>query len=188
MGANTELERRLLRLEHRAEIRNLVGRYCFVIDDRDLEEIAELFTRDARFHSRDGVMDARGREAIMQQFHGRFSALGPGFHYNHDHVIWFDDHDDRQAYGLVSTHAELIRNDRPMWAALRYEDTYRLEDGRWRFADRLLLFFYYLDVEEYARHLGSSERNRAYDQPRPADVPESRPTWQAWHARNRPGG
>jgi hypothetical protein len=180
------LEQRLRRLEAREFIRELVARYCFVIDDRDIDGIGRLFTRDARFRSRDGVMDAIGRDAIIQQFHGRFSVLGPSNHFTHDHIIRFDEQDESRAHGLVSSHAELVRNHETLWAALRYEDEYRFEDGAWRFADRLLGFFYYLPVRDYAELLGKPNRIRAYGEPQAADYPEQLETWKQYH-QNKPG-
>lgn len=178
---NEGMEHRLARLEAREAIRELVARYCLVIDDRDIDGIGRLFTHDARFRSRDGVMDAAGREAIIAQFHGRFAVLGPSNHFTHDHIIWFDG-DDR-ARGLVNSHAEVVRNGETLWAALRYEDEYRFEDGMWKFADRLLGFFYYLPARDYAELMRRPDRMRAYAEPRAADFPESLETWQRYHGR-----
>ena len=118
------LPERIRRLEDREAIRELVARYCLVIDGRDVAGIADCFTADGGFRSRDGVLNARGRAAVVQQFHGRFAALGPTFHFTHDHVIRFDDRDADRAWGIVTSHAELVRNGQPMWVALRYEDEY----------------------------------------------------------------
>jgi ketosteroid isomerase-like protein len=182
------LEARLRRLEDQAEIRQLVSRYCFVVDDRDVDAIADCFVPDGRFRSADGVMDARGRQAIVDQYHGRFAALGPGIHITHDHVIDFDDSDPDRAIGRVSCSAELVRHGKAMLVALRYEDEYwRDTDGRWRFADRLLSFFYYLEPHEYAEGLADPLRNRAYDAPAPADFPERLPSWQRYYAEHPVG-
>jgi hypothetical protein len=70
-----------------------------------------------------------------------------------------------------------------MVTALRYEDTYKRTDGRWHFHDRLLSFLYYLPVEEYAEGLGSRLRMRAYGDQRPADYPESLPTWKEYRSQ-----
>ncbi|RMF11565.1 MAG: nuclear transport factor 2 family protein [Alphaproteobacteria bacterium] len=172
------IEQRVRRLEDRAEIRELVSRYGFVIDDRDVDGIADLFATDATFRSQDAVLGARGRDAIINQFHQRFSVLGMTHHFTHDHIIAFDD--DDHAHGLVSSHAELVRNGVPMLVALRYADKYVREDGRWRFADRFLTFCYYLDVRQYADLLTQRKRMRAYEEPRDADWPEGTPTWQAY--------
>jgi ketosteroid isomerase-like protein len=172
------LEQRLARLEDLEQIRALVARYVFAIDDRDLATVGNLFTRDGRFRSRDGVMDASGREAVLAQFEGRFAALGPTNHFSHDHLVWLDEASSGRARGLVSSHAEVVRNDRPMIVALRYEDAYRREDGAWRFADRLLSFLYYVDVRDYAEVIRTPLRMRAYDRPAPADYPENLDTWR----------
>jgi ketosteroid isomerase-like protein len=183
MNGQLSLEERVRRVEDQLEIRQLVSRYCFVVDDRDLAGMADCFTADGRFRSADGVMDAQGRDAIIEQYHGRFAVLGPGIHVTHDHVVGFDEDDPDRATGKVSCSAELVRHDKPMVVALRYEDEYRRDaDGRWRFADRLLRFFYYLDAREYADGLVSPDRNRAYAEPAPADFPEPLESWQRYYA------
>ncbi len=161
---------RLRKLEALESIRDLAARYVFSVDDRDLKGVAECFAENASFRSRDGRMNAVGRVAIMEQFQQRFSVLGHGAHYTHDHLIRLDD-DANAGEGLVSLHAELIRNGKPMLASLRYEDAYCIEDGRWKFADRLLLFLYYLDTVDYLAHFPGRKRNRAYDEPLDADLP-----------------
>lgn len=164
------LAERIRRLEDRESIRQLVATYGYVIDNRDLPAIGQLFTRDGIFRSRDGVMRAEGRDAVVQQFLGRFAQLGLSVHWTHDHVIWLDPVDPDRATGLVSSHAELMRNGVPMVTAFRYEDIYRREDGEWRFADRLLSFWYYGDVREYPEMLGSELRMRAYGDRRRGDL------------------
>jgi ketosteroid isomerase-like protein len=181
MTADTaSLEARVRRLEDRAAIQDLIARYAVVIDDRDIDGIAALFTAEGSFRSRDGVMAARGREAVLEQFRGRFAALAVSNHFSHDHILEFGEGPDA-ATGLVTAHAEVWRNGRALIAALRYEDSYRREDGRWRFADRLLSFLYYLPVDEYPQGLGDRLRMRAYGDRRPADFPESLPNWQRYH-------
>jgi ketosteroid isomerase-like protein len=137
MPATLSVEQRIARVEDCEAIRHLVARYCFAIDDRDLEVVGTLFAGDGRFRSRDGVMDARGRAAVLEQFEGRFAVLGLSNHFTHDHLIELDPADPDRARGLVSSHAEVVRNGQPMIVALRYADECRREDGAWRFADRL---------------------------------------------------
>ena len=176
-----EIEQRIARLEARTEIRELVARYCFTIDGRDIEGIGQCFTRDGSFRSLDGVMNAIGRDAVIAQFHGRFAVLGPSNHFTHDHIIEFDERDAGRATGLVNSHAEVVRNDEPMLASLRYHDEYCLEEGRWRFRARTLAFFYYLRPLDYRMGLATLLRNRAYQKPQSADFPESLPTWQDYY-------
>ena len=165
------LEARLRRAEDRFDIGQLQARYTIHIDDQNLDEVAPLFAREGRFRSADGVMDAVRREAICAQYRGRFAALGFGFHVTHDHIITLDDTDSDHATGIVSSHAEVVRNGRPMLVAMRYYDDYIREEGAWRFADRLLKFFYYLPVDEYHAALPARDRMRAYGDARDADLP-----------------
>ncbi len=181
------LEQRIARLEARAEIRELVARYCFTVDARDVEGIGGCFTRDGVMRSLDGVMNARGREAVIRQFHDRFAVLGPSNHFTHDHLIEFDPNDADRATGIVNTHAEVVRNGEALIASLRYHDEYLREEGRWRFCARTLSFFYYVKPSEYAPVLRDTLRNRAYAEPRAADFPETLETWQRYH-REHPRG
>jgi ketosteroid isomerase-like protein len=173
-----DIEARVARLEAESQIRGLIARYCFTIDDRDLPAVARLFTDDARVASEDGVMEARGLQAIMDQYHGRFSVLGPGAHYMHDAAIDFSNADPDVATGRVSGHAELWRRNQMMVASLRYRDRYRRTPVGWRFAERIIGFLYYVSVEDYPNILAHADRNRAYDTPRPADFPEVLPSWR----------
>lgn len=179
------MEQRIARLEARVEIRELVARYCFTIDERDIEGIGRCFTRDGSFRSLDGVMNAAGRDAVIAQFHGRFAVLGPSNHFTHDHVIEFDERDAERATGVVNSHAEVVRNNEPMLASLRYHDEYGYEEGRWRFRTRTLAFFYYVRPSDYGEAMGGVLRNRAYPQPQAADFPERLPAWQSYY-RERP--
>jgi uncharacterized protein (TIGR02246 family) len=168
----SELEVRLRRVEDRLAIQELVSAYTFAIDDRDLGRVAALFTEDGRFRSADGVMDARGRAAICEQFRTRFDALGFNFHVTHDLAIEFTGPDE--ATGQVSSHAEVVRTGEAMVTGMRYHDAYRrCSDGGWRFADRCIHFFYYLPVVDYREALKGRGRMRAYGDIRDAELPEA---------------
>lgn len=175
------LEQRLAKLEAKDAIRELVARYGVAIDDRDLDGIAALFTRDGAFRSKDGILNAIGRDAVMDQFRARFAALGPTNHFTHEHIITLDETDGAKATGLVTSHAEVWRDGVAMIAALRYQDLYRVEGGRWRFADRRLSFLYYMPVTEYPDGFGDRLRQRAYGDRRPADYPEALLSWKRVH-------
>jgi len=181
------LEQRIARLEARADIRELVARYCFTIDARDMQGVGECFTESGVFRSLDGAMNAAGREAVVEQFHGRFAVLGPSNHFTHDQSLSFDELDPDRATGLVNAHAEVVRNDAAMWTSLRYHDEYRREAGRWRFQMRSLEFFYYLRPADYAEAMMGPLRNRAYAAPHPADYPENVPSWTAYYLAHSRG-
>ena len=173
------IESRIARLEAESQIRQLIARYCFTIDDRLRDEIAELFAEDATVRSNDGALNATGVDAIMAQYEGRFAALGPGAHYMHDVQIDFVGDGSKEATGRVSGHAELERNGKMMVCAIRYKDRYVNTPKGWKFAERTIGFLYYVPVAEYPNILLSADRNRAYEAPQPADFPEALPNWQA---------
>ena len=170
-----DLEQRIARLEAESQIRQLVARYCFYIDDRLIDGVRTLFTPDATLRSADGVMNATGIDAIIEQYHGRFDVLGPGHHFMHD--IQIDFAGEAEATGRVSGHAELWRNNQMMVTGLRYDDVYRRIDGGWKFAERTIAFLYYVPIGDYPNILGTPDRNRAYAEPKPADFPERLPSW-----------
>jgi uncharacterized protein (TIGR02246 family) len=180
-------ERRLQMLEDREAIRNLVARYGFVIDDRDMDGVADCFTEDGGFSSREGNLGARGRQALIDQFHDRWSVLGPANHIVHQHYIELDPSDPDRATGMVSSHAELVRNGEVQITALRYDDQYRRDpDGRWRIADRMMSIFYYLKPGDYVAKFGDVMRNLTNDEPVAASIPEALDSYRAYYAAHPP--
>ena len=166
------LEARIRHIEDRQAISDLIQAYTFAMDNRDLSWAMDLFTPDGRFRSADGVMDGRGHEAMADQFRRRYASLGFNFHVTHDQHITFVNEDE--ATGLVSSHAEVVRNGEAMVTAMRYHDAYRrCEDSKWRFTDRCIHFFYYMPIADYGEALKGRGRMRAYGDVRDADLPES---------------
>lgn len=185
MANLTALEKRIEQLESREMIKELVAHYGIAIDNRDMDSLTALFTVDAGFSSKDGMLNACGIDAIIEQFHARFAGMGPSNHFVHEHIIRFDDTAAGKASGLVTSHVELVRDSEPMLVALRYEDKYRYDEQTWRFSDRLISIFYYMKVTDYVRCLGEPERMRAYEKPQVADYPESLVTWKNYYTASR---
>lgn len=181
MGTPDDIEKRVKRLEDREEIRTLVARYGLVVDNRDMDTLAEMFTADVSFGSRDGKLE--GRDAVLDMYYARLGETGPSNHFTHDHVIWFEDNKD-EAKGIVTSHVELVRGGEPILIAMRYEDTYRRDDGSWRFAERITSFFYYLKAADYLDLLPMEKRMCASGEPAEADWPEGLPTWQAFQEKS----
>jgi ketosteroid isomerase-like protein len=176
------LARRVRQLEDREQIRDLVARYNWVMDDRDLPGIRDLFSEDVRVSSSDGALESQGRDAVVKMFQGRFEVLGPSLHWAHDHRVWLDDEDPDAGRGLVSLHAEMTRFGVAAISAIRYEDGYRRgEDGRWRFSSRRLSFFYFLDPREYAEVLESPLRVRSSDDHTAGGFPETLESWKRYY-------
>ena len=173
-------EQRLWQLESRVAIDQLIARYGFAVDNRDVDALADCFTPDATVQSLDGVMNSQGRTAIIDMYRGRFAALGPTFHVTHDRIVEFDAADALSATGLVAAHAEVVRNNATMLAAIRYQDRYRHDSGQWRVAERVLGFLYYTPAAQYVDTMKSTLRQRAYGDQRPADWPEALESWQRY--------
>ena len=189
MTDSTDLARQIValraqidRVDSRAKIGELCSAYARACDDRDMEKLASLFTPDCTFKSRDGSRNHTGRDAIIAMYKVRFAALGPTYHWTHDLIVDFDETDPDVARGQLLGHAECFRNGVAMVAAMRYDDVYRRLDGQWRLHERMISYFYYMPVVEYAQGLGSPLRMRAYGDQRPADYPEQLPTWTTWNA------
>ena len=180
MSELDDIKKRLDRIESRTAIGELCTAYAIACDDRDMKTIADIFTEDCVFRSKDGMMVANGRQSILEMYRGRFRVLAASYHWTHDLTVKFDDSNPNHATGLTLGHAEVFRNNEPLIAAMRYEDEYRREDGKWRFSKRSLSFLYYVNVHEYPTALGETDRMRAYGDRRPADYPESLPTWTTW--------
>ena len=172
------IEQRLQRLEDRFTIMDLVARYCDAIDSRDLDRFVGCFTEDAVVRHEDGVMRLDGRDAIRAYYKERFPTYGVTFHYPHSHIVTFGDTDD--ARGVVTAHAEMALDGAAWIAAFRYTDTYRCENGEWRFAERVLACWYYMKLSDLPAGLASDLRKHYRGQQIAAELPESLATYRAW--------
>lgn len=168
-----DLEARIRRLEDIEAIRQLCTAYGIAMDERDMESTREMFTEDAELRSKDGVFAAKGRQAILDTYQGRWDVLGPTYHFVHGQTIEIDPDDPDRATGTLTSHAEVVRNDEPMIVALQYEDVYRRDDGKWKFAEREMGYFYYMPPDRYTEVMRSPNRNLAYGDARPADYPQA---------------
>jgi len=176
-----DLEARVRRLEDRAEILNLIARYYNAVDDRDIDLVADLFCEDGAYGRYNGTDRADGRDEIFTFYTERLKNAGPTFHYPHAHLIEFES--DTRATGVVTAHAEMGVGDELILAGFRYHDRYRKDpDGVWRFEERLTKFFYFMTVEDLARHYSAPERLRWPRDPAPADLPNQLDTWKAFRA------
>ncbi|WP_419925200.1 nuclear transport factor 2 family protein [Candidatus Poriferisocius sp.] len=182
-GAIEGLSERIARLEALEEIRDLVARYGMVVDDRDIEGLADMFTSDAKFGLADGMVANQGRQAVIDFYTERMAAFGATYHYPHSHVIELDSDRPGHATGTVNAHAELALDGRTLVTALRYFDEYRVEDGRWRFVERKVAMIYYMDMADLAEGgLCDDDRKRYFGTVGPSELPESLDTWKKFFA------
>jgi len=178
MSELEDLRRRIDRLEAIDAIRQLVARYGYAADDRDINGIRNMFTEDGCFRAVNGQMEARGIDAVIDMYHARFRGMGHSFHVAHDHIIELQT--ETRATGRVTSHAELIRDGVPHVVALRYEDIYKCVDGTWCFKERAMAFYYYLKVSDYLTAMSGIERMQGIGIPIEADWPEKTPTYRAY--------
>lgn len=184
MAEVDEVSRRLDQLESRALIGELVSSYCIACDDHDMSMLRGLFVPDIKIRSRDRMMDAEGLADVMVMFQNMLAVRGPAFHWTHDRFVHFDPSDPDRATGLVLAHAETTPNGQTCLAAIRYNDVYRRTGGRWMFAERLLNFLYYMPIGDYIEGMRDTHRIRVHGAHKPADYPESLPSWQAFATQN----
>lgn len=178
--APDDLLLRIDRLESRTAIGELCARYCIACDDQDLASLRALFTDDVVVRARNETMNATGLDEVMDMFTAMFAIRGPSFHWTHDRRVGFDPADGDRATGQVLAHAETTPDGRPSIAALRYEDVYRRQAGRWLIARRQLTFLYYTPIADYPDRLGRPERVWAGDRWVKADYPETLGPWAGW--------
>lgn len=176
---SSDLERRIARIEAREAIRELVFDYSVAVDDRDYGRIGQIFCADATFGHADGRDTTEGRDAIVDFYRYRTGLMGPTYHYPHSHRIDFGD--DDHATGTVIAHAELALEGTTYQVGLRYFDTYRREEGTWRFGSRTVAFLYFMPLSDLVDGgLGAPDRKRYPDVgPVTAELPETLATWRA---------
>ncbi len=145
-AADESLAARIRRLEIRAELSDLVARYGLLLDARDWDGAADSFAEAGVLGFHGG--EVAGREALRRFYATRVGAFEFTFHYPHAPVFEITGED--RATGTVTGHAEHGTDGTCLLAAVRYEDEYVLEEGRWRFASRRIHSRYFLDWPEFA--------------------------------------
>lgn len=173
------LEQRIQRLEDRAALDELIGRYSIARDTRDLAGLIGFFTPDAEFHRAGAVV--RGREEITAFFEKSMERYSTTLHTVHTRN--YDWVSDDEVHGVVNGHAELALDGRLVVAATRYDDVYARHGGQWLIKIRSLRFMYASPIEELGTLWSNDQRIRWPGQPpQTADYPEKLPSWSSWMA------
>ncbi|MGI5440201.1 MFS transporter [Streptomyces shenzhenensis] len=142
-GASRTAEARLTHLEDVQAIRQLRARYCHALDDQRWDDLIDTFTEEGIFV---GLATAQGRENLKEFF----SALSDGpidawWHFSANETVEIDG--DRAA-GMTWLWQPCVVEGRAQVAAGRYVDRMvRCTDGRWRFEERRVSFFWWVDQE-----------------------------------------
>jgi hypothetical protein len=129
----SDLDRRIRRLEDRAELQDLVVRYFLAVDDDIYEALADTFASDATF-SAGSFVGGRGRDNVVEFLRNDRLNMGPTVHTPNYSLFAFQDED--HATGTTGAHLELARGGRTLFGAVRYIDTFVREEGAWRIRAR----------------------------------------------------
>ena len=150
--SSDSLDRRVQQLEDRGEIKDLGVRYFLDTDDFDAQAVGELFTTDGSVRNWEGRLDVRGRTDLRTHYtkkdggRDRYSSEFPSVHCARGHLITALE--ENTATGIVTAFTERGQPAGSGVAAYRYYDSYRREEGRWRFRDRLVLFWYKMHLSD----------------------------------------
>lgn len=158
----------------------LPARYGRALDDRDIPALLEVFCADGTFGRADGSHSFTGRAELERFYTGVLLEYSLSLHIPRAQVIERIEGDE--ASGWVVAHAELATADGYIVTAIRYEDAYRREDGRWRIASRHVWFWYITGFTDLAETVVSADRKRFRGPNRPADLPEGLDTYQRFVA------
>ena len=155
--AEGSLERRISRLEARAEIAELLTRYAFLLDDHEFEAVGELFAPDARFGSPGSTHT--GRESIVANYRALAEVYPVTLHEARGFVLTFTD--DDHARGQVLGFSEQASGEHTVITSFRYDDRYVRLGGGWLFAARQVRTLYAMTHAELASGgLGWDRRKR----------------------------
>jgi hypothetical protein len=171
-----DFEVRLSRLEAIEEIRTLPSRYALAADSRDIDALVDLYADVNR-----PVYFPMGSEGITRDDLGGWirSSLdqyGTTQHFICNHLVDLDD--ESHGHGIVYCQAGQERGHNWILLALMYEDRYVVDGGRWRFAERHALPWYYTDWNDKPT---GPEKMRWPDRPHTrAPLPDHWPTWRAF--------
>jgi len=142
MTDQSDILRRLDRLESLDQIRQLPAKYALALDMRDTDALVNLFPEDVKVGK-----DKTGRKAMRDWFD---ETLGQQFdgtsHHIGGHIIDFDDPDNAQ--GIVYSKNEHECGAEWVIMQMIYFDKYERIDGRWYFRRRLPLYWYATDLNK----------------------------------------
>lgn len=135
---------RLRRLEDLHALQQLRAHYCQHLDSGRWDDLVELFTPEGAFV---GLSTASGREGLREFFSGLQSgSLSAWWHFASNETLALDG--DR-ATGQTWLLQPCVVDGKSQLAAGRYIDVMvRCDDGRWRFEERKVRFFWWSDVEQ----------------------------------------
>jgi ketosteroid isomerase-like protein len=165
----TDVSRRVSRLEDRVELEELVVRYFLASDEDDLDAIRGAFSNDASFAVSGHVLGT-GPDGIVSFIVGQRENMGLTLHT--PNYVLFTFEGENVARGLVGAHLELVLGGQSTFGAVRYQDEYVREDGRWRIRTRDMRTIHIAPWTDVAEAFASETPQRwPGTEPGPSDFP-----------------
>lgn len=170
-----DFEDRLLAIEAREAIRQLVARYALALDSRDVPTLAGLFVDDVRVGN--GQV---GRDALATWFDRILRPYTITFHLIGNHMIDLVDGD--HATGVLYCRQEHQVGGEWIVMPLQYWDRYERRDGEWYFRSRSIHPFYAADVLQNPTQVPGRFHFPGNPMVEGADLPERWDSWQRFWA------
>ncbi len=148
--SDAELREEIAGLVARDAIRQLVYRYAWSMDSRDLDAVVTLFVDDVRVNAQE-----RGRAALRATLGAQLHSIGPTTLMVGNHIIDLDAHDRNRAAGIVYCRAYIEEPHGFVEQMIVYHDRYRRgPDGMWLFVGRRHELFYGITTAEQPHRQG----------------------------------
>ena len=128
----SELEKRIRRLEDIEAIKELKARYWYYIEHKMWDELPDLFTEDNSHPKADGTPGVQGKDAVVKYL---VDLLTPGrnVHQGHSPIIEFTSDTTATAKWSLNDYNEFdpkAITGFEGWGS--YDDEYVKEDGKWK--------------------------------------------------------
>lgn len=155
----------------RDELQQLVYRYAWYLDTRDLDALVALF-----------VSETQGDGTLRASFAEQLATLGPTTLMVGNHIVDFDADDDRLARGIVYCRGYIETETRFIEQMIVYNDRYRLDgvEGGWRFVGRKHELVYGVPTAE--QPFAQEPANWPEHDVGTGTIPFRLPSWQAFTA------
>lgn len=137
-GSDEAWEQRVRRLEDIEAVRHLKLRYAALCDDSYRPEaLAALFTPDGVWDGGEAYGVYRGREEIAGYWRACADSIPFAIHLILNHIVEIAEL-GVSATGTCHLLQPMTLNGEATWAAVRYDERYVVDDGRWSFAESRL--------------------------------------------------
>jgi hypothetical protein len=161
-----------------SQVSDLCTKYCLSVDNRDIDGLVQLYTRDGVFDSVGGQVG--GQMALKSYYEDRLKMYGPTFHYVHGIAITSIERGSITA--TVSSHAEIGVAAQTQIVAMRYNDTYEKGRNGLLFKQRIVNILYSVPQREVTTILAEDKRIRWPGTVlNESDFPEQLASWQNFY-------